>query len=123
MMAPEIASGTPKVARKRVGDGVRLHQVPDAKGGHGGQAGKHDPQPAPAEAPFDVVHWPPRHSVAIIGDSVFHGQYRFSELGGHADQTVIHIQKSAPGPPAAMAVATPAMLPVPTVAAKAVMSA
>ena len=36
---------------------------------------------------------------------------------------IIHIQKSAPGPPAAMAVATPAMLPVPTVAESAVMSA
>ena len=36
---------------------------------------------------------------------------------------VIHIQKSAPGPPAAMAVATPTMFPVPTVAASAVMSA
>ena len=36
---------------------------------------------------------------------------------------VIHIQKSAPGPPAAMAVATPAMFPVPTVAANAVIRA
>ena len=36
---------------------------------------------------------------------------------------VIHIQKSAPGPPAAMAVATPAMFPVPTVAARAVIRA
>ena len=36
---------------------------------------------------------------------------------------VIHIQNSAPGPPSAMAVATPAMLPVPTVAASAVISA
>ena len=36
---------------------------------------------------------------------------------------VIHIQKSAPGPPMAIAVATPAMLPVPTVAASAVISA
>ena len=36
---------------------------------------------------------------------------------------VIHIQKSAPGPPAAMAVATPAMFPVPTVAASAVIRA
>ncbi len=34
-----------------------------------------------------------------------------------------HIQKSAPGPPAPMAVATPTMFPVPTVAASAVMSA
>ena len=32
----------------------------------------------------------------------------------------IHIQKSAPGPPAASAVATPAIFPVPTVAARAV---
>ena len=87
MMAPRDHERHAEGRTQRVGDGVRLHQVPDAKGGHGGQAGKHDPQPAPAEAPFDVVHRPPRHSVAIIGDSVFHGQYRFSELGGHADQT------------------------------------
>ena len=36
---------------------------------------------------------------------------------------VIHIQNSAPGPPTAMAVATPAILPVPTVADSAVISA
>ena len=36
---------------------------------------------------------------------------------------VIHIQKRRPGPPSAIAVATPAMLPVPTVAASAVISA
>ena len=36
---------------------------------------------------------------------------------------VIHIQNKAPGPPAAMAVATPAILPVPTVADKAVIKA
>ena len=36
---------------------------------------------------------------------------------------VIHIQNSAPGPPAAMAVATPAIFPVPTVAASAVIRA
>ena len=27
------------------------------------------------------------HGVAIVGDTVFHGQHRFSELGGHPDQT------------------------------------
>ena len=36
---------------------------------------------------------------------------------------VIHIQNTAPGPPSAMAVATPAMLPTPIVAARQVMSA
>ena len=36
---------------------------------------------------------------------------------------VIHIQNSAPGPPTAMAVATPAILPVPTVADRQVISA
>src|SRR5690625_4600860 len=36
---------------------------------------------------------------------------------------VTHIQNSAPGPPMAMAVATPTILPVPTVAASAVVSA
>jgi hypothetical protein len=36
---------------------------------------------------------------------------------------VSHIQRTAPGPPAATAVATPTMLPVPIVAASAVVSA
>ena len=36
---------------------------------------------------------------------------------------VTHIQKRAPGPPAARAVATPAMFPVPTVAERAVIRA
>jgi len=36
---------------------------------------------------------------------------------------VSHTQRTAPGPPAATAVATPTMLPVPMVAASAVVSA
>ena len=36
---------------------------------------------------------------------------------------VIHIQNTAPGPPSTTAVATPAILPVPMVAANAVISA
>ena len=87
MMAPETTRRHAEGRAQRVGDGVRLHQVPDAEGSHGGQAGKHDPQPAPAEAPLDVVHGPSRHGVAIVGDAVLHGQHRFSELGGHPDQT------------------------------------
>src|SRR5690554_7238967 len=38
-------------------------------------------------------------------------------------KAVHHIQNSAPGPPSTIAVATPAILPVPTVAAKVVISA
>ena len=38
-------------------------------------------------------------------------------------RAITHIQNTAPGPPMAMAVATPAMLPVPTVADIAVISA
>ena len=38
------------------------------------------------------------------------------------NKAVIHIQKTAPGPPRTHAVATPAMLPVPIVAESAVMS-
>ena len=38
-------------------------------------------------------------------------------------RALIHIQNTAPGPPMAMAPATPAMLPVPTVAASAVHTA
>lgn len=34
-----------------------------------------------------------------------------------------HIQASAPGPPSTMALATPTMVPVPTVAARLVISA
>jgi len=38
-------------------------------------------------------------------------------------KAVIHIQKRAPGPPQWIASATPAMLPIPTVAERAVVSA
>jgi hypothetical protein len=38
-------------------------------------------------------------------------------------KAVIHIQNSAPGPPRRMASATPAMLPIPTVADSAVVKA
>ena len=38
-------------------------------------------------------------------------------------KAMIHIQKMAPGPPDTMAVATPTMLPVPMVAARAVVNA
>lgn len=39
------------------------------------------------------------------------------------NETEIHIQKTAPGPPIAIAPTTPAILPVPTVAARAVQTA
>ena len=39
------------------------------------------------------------------------------------NSAVIHIQNSAPGPPTAMAAATPAMFPVPMVADRAVIRA
>ncbi len=38
-------------------------------------------------------------------------------------KALTHIQKTAPGPPTVMAVATPTMLPVPTVLARAVETA
>jgi len=44
-------------------------------------------------------------------------------LDAMPSRPVTHIQNSAPGPPTPMAVATPTMLPTPTVAASAVVSA
>ena len=56
--------------------------------------------------------------------AIVHGQSTASAyLVAMPTSAVHHIQKSAPGPPRKIAVATPAMLPVPTVAESTVISA
>ncbi|MFT6821176.1 MAG: hypothetical protein ACJATT_005005, partial [Myxococcota bacterium] len=45
------------------------------------------------------------------------------KLGGHTGTSATIVQKVAPGPPAAIATATPLILPIPTVPEPAVVSA
>ena len=46
-----------------------------------------------------------------------------ANLSAMPKNAVTHIQNSAPGPPMRIAIATPAMLPMPTVAERAVVNA
>ena len=84
-------------------------------------------EPAPVAAasrPFLIrIHRAADLLAVVIGFAVVDSDEDFGVPSGHADDAVIHIQNRAPGPPTAIAVATPAMLPVPTVAASAVINA
>ena len=70
----------------------------------------------------NIVHWATAHSIrtlfAILNSQVEPSEY----LVAIPKRAVSHIQKIAPGPPKVIAVATPTILPIPTVAAKAVIS-
>ena len=55
-----------------------------------------------------------------LGIEIFAAQMGIAVGGFNLKDAVTHIQNKAPGPPREMAVATPAILPVPTVADRAV---
>lgn len=59
----------------------------------------------------------------FIDVAVLNCQNAFGILVAIPKKAAIHIQKSAPGPPATKAVATPTIFPVPIVAERAVQSA
>lgn len=51
----------------------------------------------------------------IFGTELY-GKQAFGIFGSHTEKAETHIQNIAPGPPTAIAVATPTILPVPIVA-------
>ena len=65
----------------------------------------------------------PAHSPSSSRTRNFWASVTSEYLVAMPSAAVTHIQKSAPGPPQWMASATPAMLPIPTVADRAVVSA
>ncbi len=72
---------------------------------------------------FDVVH---RAADPLAGGAALSKMYSERDLrkfGAHTQQRRAPHQNTAPGPPIAIAPATPAMLPVPTVPASAVQTA
>ena len=66
---------------------------------------------------------PPTHWPLAFFSRYFTATTTSAYLVAMPTSAVIHIQNTAPGPPTAMAVATPAILPVPTVADRAVIKA
>ena len=75
------------------------------------------------EAVLDGEHGAAGVLALVVHLAELHGEHDFAVFGGHADEGGHHIRTGRRGRPGAMAVATPAMLPVPTVADRAVMSA
>ena len=76
------------------------------------------------EKPFFMVYiGPPDRSPLLLTSRNLMASIHSENLVVSPKRAEIHIQTSAPGPPENMAVATPMMLPVPMVAARAVISA
>ena len=74
--------------------------------------------------PFLIAYMgPPTHWPLAFFSRYFTATTTSAYLVAMPTRAVIHIQNTAPGPPTAMAVATPAILPVPTVADRAVIKA
>ena len=128
--AVRTVSATPVIRDRRgswpewPGPRVGLHRTADAERGQHAEQGKQHGQPLDAQAALDVVHGAAAHLALVVGDAVLDGQHGLAVLGGHAeegsDPTSEH---GARGRRETMAVATPAMLPVPMVAESAVISA
>lgn len=109
------------------GNAVDLRNGSDTqKARRGTQKCKSFGQPFPvfAHAALDVIKRAAQHMTVFINAAVFDGQKAFGIFGGHTEKSrQFPSIKARPDPPAAMAVATPTMLPVPMVADRAVHSA
>ena len=86
---------------------------------------KKSPNPRPSrgcaqKARRSVYIGPPHHSPRLFFSRYLTASRHSAYFVAMPNSAEIHIQTSAPGPPAAIAVATPTRLPVPTVAASAV---
>ena len=109
-----------------VADGVGLHHIAHkAQGQNDGhrEEARQEFAEAIGEGCLDIIDRATHDLAFFIRAAVLLGQNRLGVVGGHAKRTRSPIQKMAPGPPETMAVAAPAMLPVPTWAATAVASA
>src|SRR5438477_11820658 len=87
------------------------------------QNGEDDSEPFLFHPSLEDIHRTSCHPPPFGFDAVFHGENCFGIFVAIPKTPVSHIQSTAPGPPAAMAVATPTMFPVPIVAANAVVNA
>ncbi len=67
------------------------------------------------QSPSEVVHRSAGNRSVGVYFAILHPERAFDELRGHAEESTRIIQKVAPGPPIVTAMATPAMLPSPTV--------
>ena len=103
--------------------GVGLDHVPDPKGREGCEQCEHDGQRLAFKAPFRTYMGPPAMVPSLFVVRYLTDKRASAYLVEIPKTPVSHIHKTAPGPPAATAVATPTMLPVPIVAAKAVVRA
>ena len=73
---------------------------------------------------LNIIHGTAYQVALCVGLAEVYSKRYFGKLGAHAEQRRdTQYQNTAPGPPIAIAPATPATLPVPTVAARAVHTA
>ena len=118
------------VGGEHLGHSGRLHRRPNAEGGDGGKGCKQDgshtwPKPAPSR-PCARSRVPKRTWLrpACCRLWSFTRYFTAAKVSAYLvampNTPVSHIQSTAPGPPAKMAVPTPTMLPVPMVAESAV---
>jgi hypothetical protein len=120
---PVTAGDDAEAGVQAVGHRVGLHHVADAEGGQRGQQANTLPSHGQAEALLQRVHRAAPHRARRVGLAVVEGDDDLGELGAHAEQARDPQPEQRAGPPRKMAVATPAMLPTPTVEASAVATA
>ena len=77
-----------------------------------------------AETVLKVVHGTAGPLACLVAAAEVDAEYVLGVVGHHSEKKAAsHIQNTAPAPPMQIAAETPAILPVPTVAASAVQSA
>src|SRR5213075_3114363 len=104
-------------------NGICLDHVPDAECGNRCQNGEDDSEPFLFHPSLEDIHRTSCHPPPSVLMRYFTERTASEYFVAIPKTPVSHIQSTAPGPPAAMAVATPTMFPVPMVAANAVVNA
>ena len=112
--------GMEKRELKGLRNGIGLDHAAHTKGGRRAEPGVKKPGPPAAKAPFHIEHGAGHPASAPVPLPVTDPQHRFTIGRGHAQKGRYPHPEYGPGPPDKRAVATPAMFPVPMVAARAV---
>ena len=125
--APVIRAGTPKLPASAAATELDWAIFPHPQGGQHRGDGKEKRQgspQAPLPEPQRMVYMgPPRNSPRPVFRRYFTASRHSAHLEDRPSRAESSIHTRAPGPPATRAVATPAMLPVPMVAARVVIRA
>ena len=116
---PVTNGGIRKLSRIVTATRIALRQIPDPERGQHRHQRKENGEPFAVHSVLNGIHGASADLAVRRRDTISDGKHAFRIFGCNPEHSTIQHQKNgAPGPPSAMAVATPMMFPVPIVAGK-----